>query len=85
MFNKRVNKLFKKENPLDAEKDESSQRPMEITITEVGGNFEEVPDFFKIFEEKNLTESEKDDTMEEDPSVEIEALKQLIKKLKREK
>lgn len=85
MFRERLNKLLTKENPVHkfGKKDFDNQ-PIEVMIVEEGGNFEEVPDFFEMFKEKSLTKDEDCDTME-DPIVEIEALKKLIKKLKSEK
>lgn len=84
MFNERLNKLLTKENPINKFGKESDGESVEMAIIEIGGEAEEAPDFFKMFEEKSLTEDEKDDTMD-DPLVEIEALKKLIKKLKSEK
>lgn len=85
MFNERLNKLLTKENPVNKfGKEDFDNEPIEVMIVEQGGNVEEVPDFFKMFEEKSLTKDEDCDTME-DPTVEIEALKKLIKKLKSEK
>ena len=85
MFRDKLKKMLEKENPLDSDVKATHVGPVEVVIEAHGGKIDDLPDFFKIFDEKNLTNDAEHDILSDDDHLEIKALKMLIDKYKREK
>ena len=86
MFNERLKTLLMEENPVKKiEKRNDFNDEVEAAVTSMAGQWDEIPDFFQLIEDKSLTKDKNDVMMEDSDIAEIQALKKLIAKYKGEK